>query len=395
MIPFSHRHLAALLAFCFAVLLAGLPGAAIAADECDLATIEGLARANPDEAAGWLAEAQLAGCFGIDTEPPCATGGPSDPVCSSVLAWARSYEEDDEPDLLALCEQADALTAELAAVAESLPPLSTDVMTTRRRLAEWRVDCRRPAGLALAEGRAADWEVDSDLRVFSGRDRIDVVAAVDAACVPDSAPEDLDACIAATRTYFILLDLIGLQHGINSLLLADNLAATVQYIVDLDARWELYFSAGRALLPWEVAANGWLARPARGFNEPPSYQLILLHPSPIVTTSGLSRDDMAAGIALDLVGIYAWRWDGTRMRSPFGLPGPLGDVPLGGALTLTVDGNDDPGLGLTAYLPRNWSVGATVKSNGDVAMLLSVDLAKLLIDPQSQRARLTEAFRPD
>jgi hypothetical protein len=190
----------------------------------------------------------------------------------------------------------------------------------------------------------------------------------------------------------VLLALIGLQHDINSRLLGENLAATVQYVVDLDTRWDQYFTRGRALLPWEVALNGRLARPERGFNEPPSYQLILLHPSPVVTASGFSHASMAAGITLDLVGVYAWRWDGTRMRSPFAMPGWLGDVPLGGAVTLVVDGNDDPGIGLVAYLPRNWSLGAAVKSDGDLRLLLSVDLAKLLIDPESQRQRLTRGF---
>ncbi|MEZ5866525.1 MAG: hypothetical protein R3D25_21545 [Geminicoccaceae bacterium] len=367
------------------------PGNAVAADECSLANMENRVAARPDEAASWLADAQRADCFGVEAEPFCATGGPTDTVCLHVRDWALSYQK-SEPDLLALCQQTAGLTAELAAIAGALPE-RPDVAITRDRLAAWRIDCGQEAGMALAANRASEWEVRSGLAFFGGSDRVEPIPSVNSACPADAAGPALDECLATTRTYFILLGIVGLQHDINSRLLGDNLRATVQYVADLDARWEQYFSRGRSLLPWEVAVNGWLARPERGFNEPPTFQIALLHPGPIVTTSGFSHDSMAAGIALDLVGIYAWRWDGTRMRSPFDLPGSFGDMPLGGAITLVVDGNDDPGLGLVAYLPRNWSLGAAVKTDGDFRLLLSVDLAKLMIDPESQRERLTAAFR--
>jgi hypothetical protein len=378
------------MAIAAALVWATAPSDAAAAGACDLPALEAAVRADPEAAAVGLAEAQLAGCFGIDAAPFCATGGPADTVCLAIRGWALGYQE-PEPDLLALCEAAGALTAWLAEVAGTLPP-SPAVATVGRRLADWQVDCRDPIGHALVESGAADWQVGGDLVAFGGADQVDVLAAVDAACPADAAGAVLADCVATTRSHFVLLALIGLQHDINSRLLGENLAATVQYVVDLDTRWDQYFTRGRALLPWEVALNGRLARPERGFNEPPSYQLILLHPSPVVTTSGFRHGSMVAGIALDLVGVYAWRWEGTRMRSPVAMPGWLGDLPLGGALTLVVDGNDDPGLGLVAYLPRNWSLGAAVKSDGDVRLLLSVDLAKLLIDPESQRQRLTRAF---
>lgn len=82
------------------------------------------------------------------------------------------------------------------------------------------------------------------------------------------------------------------------------------------------------------------------------------------------------------------------MRSPWrGAPGFLDRFPLGGSLLMGFDGDDDPGLGLVAHLPRNWSIGAMIDRGGAVTALVSVDVAKFFTDAEAQQRRLIDAFR--
>ena len=64
------------------------------------------------------------------------------------------------------------------------------------------------------------------------------------------------------------------------------------------------------------------------------------------------RRQGSRAIGIELIGLYAWHWEGTKMRSHWhGAPGFMDRFPLGGSLLLGFDGDDDPRLGLGAHFP--------------------------------------------
>ena len=196
---------------------------------------------------------------------------------------------------------------------------------------------------ALGKGIAAEWQYGGSLILFEGADD-----AVDAKMIVEAACEGLVVmadCARVFRTQAELLTLARLQFTVLSAFSAGQRAAFVRYLTGLEERWRRYHLDARANLPWELWLNGrLLAEPAAGcgFIEPPERQIILLHPIPLLVARGATTDDMTGAIGIELIGLYAWRWEGTQMRSPWrGAPGFLDRSPLGGSLLLGFDGDDD------------------------------------------------------
>lgn len=158
-------------------------------------------------------------------------------------------------------------------------------------------------------------------------------------------------------------------------------------------RWKTFSDGARAMLYWESLINGTQKLPEEGFEFPPDYQWILLHPSAALAADGFTTENAEGVLLLELFGGYFWRWEGTEMKSPFKLPGFLDDYPLGGALTLGFDSDSDLGLGLVAHLPRNWSIGGIMDKDGELNLLLSLDVAKFFTNPGEQRKSLIEGFK--
>ena len=368
---------------------------------CDLDEKAAFVGSNPSEAtASFFDMLSGEGCFGVNPRigESCQTSDETDPLCGDIKTW---QPKDDDPklsenkaaideafDLLARIESqgaalksrtSGALNAAATRFAESLEtfaPLSSD-------------DFRE----ALTNADTQLWTVDPEGNLF-GPNGINPSEILSDAC---SGPTiDPDHCERAFIDLGTLYTLAGFQHTMMSTFFKEDRAAFDGYLTELDRKWSTYFSKSRGILPWELYANGLLFKPERGFNEPPSSQLILLHPN-----VGLRAGDGAGGnidtiLTLELVGYYDWRWEDGDMKAPFELPGFLDDYPLGGSLVIGFDGDDDPGFGGVLHLPRNWSVGAMVDTEGDVTALISVDIAKLELftgDSTSLRKGLVSLFK--
>lgn len=230
------------------------------------------------------------------------------------------------------------------------------------------------------------WPKDSGatVRVFDGEE-LDIFDLIEKAC-----DEDSNACrnqYDFGRAYF---ELTRLQKRVLNIVSRPDRQAFLTKLRQVNARWDRFFDQGRSLgvlFPWELYANSLLydaTRDPEAFEGPPNQQIILLHPSIGVHFEPDAEDQIAQTIVLELLGYYRWSWggeDGAEMRWPFG-----------GSLIMSFDGQDDPNYGIMAHLPKNWSIGATIDDDSDVAVLLSIDLAKAIQDNNLVRRVLTNGF---
>ena len=359
-----------------------------AAGDCDIAASEQEVQADPTVAVDVFAGLWDDRCLGFER---C-----TQELCVRTEAWAERWRTADRAGLPEAQAEAFDLIDEIRRRADALPVNQPGVATFQRRIAAFDLDRSGDLiGELRADPQGAEWDV-RNYTLFADADAIDALAILDEACA-GGAP-CADACLATFRTQVALFTLAGLQTRILSNILKESLEATVGYVVALDQRWQNYFRNSRAILPWELLVNGWLFRPERGFNEPPSSQIILMHPTAAMGLEDAQLSDASAALVLELAGWYGWRWGGadqTEMKAPLRLPGWLDDFPLGGSVILGFDGDRDPGFGGVLHLPRNWSLGGMVDRGGDFTLLVSVDLLKLFIDPQSQRRELVSLFRGD
>jgi hypothetical protein len=378
------------LALLVAVVVTLIPSAAttVQAQTCDIVASEQEVQADPPAAVGVFADLWDDRCLGLER---CTQD-----LCVRTGAWSERWRAADRAGLREVQAEAFDLMDEIRRRADALPVGQSGVATFQRRIAAFDLDRSGDLiGELRADPQGAEWDV-RNYTLFSDADAIDALTILDEACA-GGAPS-ADACLATFRTQVTLFTLAGLQTRILSNILKESLDATVGYVVALDQRWQNYFRNSRAILPWELLVNGWLFRPERGFNEPPSSQIILMHPTAAMGLEDAQLSDASAALVLELAGWYGWRWGGadqTEMKAPLRLPGWLDDFPLGGSVILGFDGDRDPGFGGVLHLPRSWSLGGMVDRGGDFTLLVSVDLLKLFIDPQSQRRELVSLFKGD
>jgi hypothetical protein len=120
-----------------------------------------------------------------------------------------------------------------------------------------------------------------------------------------------------------------------------------------------------------------------GFSEPPTSQILFLHPSVALAYRDSEDDKLQEALGLDLIGFYRWRWGGKNeagVTKPFGL-----------TLTMAWDG-EDLSYGVSVHLPKNWSVGVVTNGNGNVSALLSMDLGNYLLDKKKSVDKLRQKF---
>jgi hypothetical protein len=359
-----------------------------AAGDCDIAASEQEVQADPTVAVGVFMDLVDNRCLGLEN---C-----TQELCVRTGAWAERWRAANRAGLGQVQAEAFDLIDEIRRRADALPVNQPGVATFQRRIAAFDLDRSGDLiGELRADPQGAEWDV-RNYTLFATPDAIDALAILEQACATGSPSND--GCVATFRTQVAMFTFAGLQTRILSNILKQSLDATVGHVLALDQRWQNYFQKSRAILPWELLVNGWLFRPARGFNEPPSSQIILMHPTAAMGLEDAQLSDASAALVLELAGWYGWRWGGadqTEMKAPIRLPGWLDDFPLGGSVILGFDGDRDPGFGGVLHLPRNWSLGGMVDRGGDFTLLVSVDLLKLFIDPQSQRRELVSLFRGD
>lgn len=150
----------------------------------------------------------------------------------------------------------------------------------------------------------------------------------------------------------------------------------------LAARWEAYVENSRSQLPWELALNGWLR--GRSGYEPPTQQLVFLHPSVGIEANGsvwkeLRRVDVA--VIEPLGWIFRYNADYTRY--------------LGVSSAVSLGSNRNVAVGGYAHLwfPQA-KLGYVVRSDPDRrrrgSVLVSVDLYDLLTGAPEELKRMRD-----
>ena len=299
-------------------------------------------------------------------------------LCNSIEAWERKPPSDDKTT------QAASL---LDAIRTSASELSTDkpaVATLNNRLDVWR---EQLSEANVADLPTAEWQPDPFI-IFSGQEYEVSIEKI----FGEKCTGTVSSCNEVFDTTACVYSHVVMQRRVLLELLETNREATIKYLDRLNSRWSAFNNGGRSLFPWELWANGAIqARKGahRGFVEPPTYQIALLHPSVAVQGEDSSDGSLQAAVVLELIGWYGWRWggrDGATMKRPFG-----------GSLILAWDGSNEASYGAMIHLPKNWSIGVTQRSvngNTETTLIFSVDLGKFFTEEERLRQNLIDKIEP-
>jgi hypothetical protein len=165
-------------------------------------------------------------------------------------------------------------------------------------------------------------------------------------------------------------------------------AAAAAFIEAKRVSWGHYFERGYSQLPWELYLNSLRARSGANL-DPPTKQLILLHPSVGFEIPGRSIRDLTAqnAVALELLGWITYRND---YRDYLG---------LSGVVTFTERLGTGVGpfvhfgrVAKAGYIFRLRRTNADGEQLGD-GLLISVDLYKYLSDRQAQLQKTLDIVR--
>jgi hypothetical protein len=167
-------------------------------------------------------------------------------------------------------------------------------------------------------------------------------------------------------------------------------AAAAAVIETKRVRWDQYFERGYSQLPWELFLNSRLARKAADL-DPPTRQLILLHPSvgleiPTRSIRDLTRQD---AVALELLGWIKYR---NEYRDYLGVSG-----------VVTFTEGLGTGVGPFVHLGRVAKIGYVFRARRTDAsgarkqdgVLISVDLYRYLADRKAQVEQALDYVRSE
>ncbi len=358
-----------------------------AQDACDIeaAATNAESAADPGELSFLLFDLKQSDCLG-------GTACTSD-VCNDVTS-IEELDGDSESDVSEKMTKVAAVLRRLRTDASELDAGEPIVAKLQEMYRRWeRLDLEilkgntdvveeRIVGGTIKEFGTAVWD-PSNLVLFSGHNtEIDLGAFLEERCLGG----DTSNCRASFLIAADVFSLVKLKSRVLHNLLRTRQAETRAYIDRLGKRWSYYFNNARSLYPWELWANSALYdrfASDTGFANPPNNQLILLHPAPAMIYSPEADDTLEPGLLLELAGWYRWTWDDE---------GGAQGIPIGGSVILAWDGaNNEPGIGGMIHLPRNWSIGATLNSDEDLSVVLSVDLGSLVADPKKLRQGILSA----
>jgi hypothetical protein len=162
---------------------------------------------------------------------------------------------------------------------------------------------------------------------------------------------------------------------------------------ELSGRWWSYFRDTRMQFPWELVANALcFGRKIRSesktpFHEPPTHQLIYLHPEIAFEYLPHAPDgeQLKPGLSVELIGFNRWTWEGTVPAKAFGaaLVANYADV-------ATVK---DWRAGLAIHVRHRYTFGAT-RASGETGYFVSADLAGLVADKRKKAKSFIDALKP-
>ncbi|CAI3966117.1 hypothetical protein EZ55_03257 [Alteromonas macleodii] len=153
-----------------------------------------------------------------------------------------------------------------------------------------------------------------------------------------------------------------------------------------EKEWNRYFDEGRSQYPWEYIANyAWWARSKRAgeVGTPLDYQIILLHPSPVIENVKDARDgeNTEPALMIEVVGINYWQSD--KWYQPTG------------ASLVTIhadrDGVRDWAYGAAVHFNNNLTIGMARHENEN-GIFISVDLLHALFNTESRIKEIRSQF---
>lgn len=154
-------------------------------------------------------------------------------------------------------------------------------------------------------------------------------------------------------------------------------------IKKLENSWEKYVKEGRSQTLWELGINSVINHQKDDFEDllqpPPSWQLIVLHPSVVyeyIEDSAFDGEQGEAAVALELLGFDVWdRGDWDKWYVPTGLSGTLNYADRAEV--------NDWGGGAMVHFEHAYSIGYAYH-DGEDAVVVSMDLLKLF-DSQKKK----------
>lgn len=137
---------------------------------------------------------------------------------------------------------------------------------------------------------------------------IEVVDSIEAGCSAGGDP-----CAGAFAEAVEIVTDANLVVRTNGVLQTPERAALQEYITALDQRWENYFNRAPTQFPWELAINSILYQRnvKRGFNEPPSSQWIVLHPTVAYEYVNDDEEKFKSALALEALGYFTRGFGGS------------------------------------------------------------------------------------
>ncbi|WP_218312483.1 hypothetical protein [Alteromonas antoniana] len=153
-----------------------------------------------------------------------------------------------------------------------------------------------------------------------------------------------------------------------------------------EKEWNRYFDEGRSQYPWEYFANyAWWARSKRAgeVGTPLDYQIILLHPSPVIENVKDARDgeNTEPALMIEVVGINYWQSD--KWYQPTGAS----------LVTIHADRDEvrDWAYGVAVHFNNNLTIGMASHEHEN-GIFISVDLLNALFDTESRIKEIRSQF---
>jgi len=308
-----------------------------------------------------------------------------DRACTTILCQQigelenRWGGKETAPELFS---EAAGLFRQIRASATKLPEQGAGVPQLTGMLVRWNdalagVSKANDSG-SISRSTTDEWK-PKGLKLFSGTTyQIDFDATFADLC---SAPAPCQEAFDSATDSFSHTVMV---HRVLSVLIGSDMRRLGSYLDTLDKRWQAYHNETRAIFPWELMVNGYFYKSRQaGFGEPPTSQILLLHPSAGLEYRDDTNDKLKPAILLDVIGFYHWKWGGSsnaEVSWPYGL-----------ALAMAWDG-EDFSYGITLHLPRNWSLGVTTDFDGHVMAIFSVDLGNFLMNKQKSVSELRQQF---
>jgi hypothetical protein len=233
----------------------------------------------------------------------------------------------------------------------------------------------------------ANWKFfENPCGVTLGGDvRLDFAAAYAKHCEDATSPE----CARAYRDAVDALSVVVMVEEVLSFLVRDRVMQEVHQLATTRLKqWDIYFNKSIPQWPWELAlVNGPLysraIRDDQGLAEPPTWQMIVLHPDVAVEyVDGADDGSQFEAVALiEVLGANFWSWEDGKQKGPWGLPVPIG---LGAVATFADRGDaEDIGYGGVLHIYHVYNLGVTVRDE-DLGFFVSMNLAKLFEDKKTK-----------